>query len=474
MLDSKHFSLEAEQAILGALLHKNEVYDLISGKLEPEHFYDPIHLDIYETIITPINDGREVNAIYLKNRYSQSSKLKDIGGVDYIALLLGAVTGRPELTIGGYAKLVIDMAKRRKAEYFIDIATHELDDYDKGADSIIEDFIGDADSLLIDKQGATKSQSSSELAASFVTRMDNDNELASCYSGFIDLDNRIGGFVAGRVYILAGRPAMGKSTVALNIARNVGSQKKGVVFLSLEMTNDGQSDRMIASIGAKMFGPFKFPSVNQLRHEWRKGNREGIQRAVNEFDAMPIEWEEGVGLSLKNIRVVTNRAIRSIRASGANLDLLIIDHIGHVAGSRRGQSNYEKVTEVSNQLIAIAKQYEVPVLALCQLSRAVEQREDKRPQLSDLRESGHIEQDASVVIGIYRDEYYAEQACKALDYNTDDKTAESAEERLRQSKNKLELVVLKNRHGNTGTANLFCELSRMLIDNSAQDYRGTA
>ena len=344
----------------------------------------------------------------------------------------------------------------------------KLNDNEQAIDTVLQDYVADIDAVMLDgNKQLTKSETSKQLSDTFIADLNADKEQASCYSGYFNLDQMLGGFVPGRVYIMAGRPSMGKSAVALNIAKNVAMQRKGVVFLSLEMTNSGQSERIISSIGATAYGPQNFPIYSQLRHAWRENkSRDKIQRAADIFAKLPIEWEEGVGLNLNNIKLVTNRAIRSLRASGSDLKLLIIDHIGHVAGTRPGQSNYEKVTEVSNALISIAKQYEVPVLALCQLSRAVEQRDDKRPQLSDLRESGHIEQDASCVIGIYRDFYYAEREARNARGNDNDLTA-----RLTEGQNKLEMIVTKNRHGNIGEVNLYCELSRMFIDNPNQDYR---
>lgn len=466
-MDNQTFhSQEAEQGILGLIMCDGDAIDEIT-KLRDVHFYNPVHADIFKVISTLAMTGNEVTPLTVKMRFEQDSRLEGIGGVEYIARLATYRIARA--TLSGYEDLIIDLYKRRECSERLLDATASLSDIDKDASVIIEDIISDIDAVSADQGGSTKSESSETLAKQFLQYIDGQDEAAVCKSGYYDLDRLIGGFAPGRVYVLAGRPSMGKSAAALNIVRNVGSNGGGVVFLSLEMTNAGQSERMVASIGAGTFGPASFPPYSELRSQWRKGNRSMIETACEEMGRMNVEWEEGVGLSLNNIRMVTNRAIRSLRGRGATLDLLVIDHIGHVQGSRKGQSNYEKVTEVSNALIAIAKNYDVPVLALCQLSRAIEQRDDKRPQLSDLRESGHIEQDASVVIGMYRDYYYAEREARAA--KGDDQELQS---RLLDGQNKLEFLVLKNRHGNIGKVDLYCELSRMFIDNRGNDYRGVA
>jgi replicative DNA helicase len=462
-----YHSPEAEQAIIGGLLRDNDYYDVVSNSLAQQHFYNPINSKIYIIISDRLTSGHSVDAIYVKNQLTMLEV--DVDLAEYLSMCVHLFTG-DENVVKSYSEIVIDYAKRREADYLTRSLQDKLNDNEQAIDTVLQDHVADIDAVMLDgNKQLTKSETSKQLSDTFIADLNADKEQASCYSGYFHLDQMLGGFVPGRVYVMAGRPSMGKSAVALNIAKNVAMQRKGVVFLSLEMTNSGQSERIISSIGATTYGPHNFPIYSQLRHAWRENkSRDKIQRAADTFAKLPIEWEEGVGLNLNNIKLVTNRAIRSLRASGSDLKLLIIDHIGHVAGTRPGQSNYEKVTEVSNALIAIAKQYEVPVLALCQLSRAAEQRDDKRPQLSDLRESGHIEQDASCVIGIYRDYYYAEREAR----NNSGVVDNDITARLTEGQNKLEMIVTKNRHGNIGEVNLYCVLSRMFIDNPNQDYRG--
>lgn len=460
-------SIEAEQVVLGSLLRDNEAFYTVNAILDASYFHNEIHKHIYEIAHSLILSGKTADAITLKNRLSQDGALNDIGGESYISSLLMA--GGSISVASAMAELVREMYQRRQVlARTSDLQACMLDIENEGVPAIVSDAIGDIDLLVHEKNaGINRSQSSAELVDHFIAGLDNDTDNRKCDTGFYEIDKALGGLHGERVYILAGRPSMGKSTVALNIIRNVAMSGVGVLFLSLEMGNSDQTPRMFGSIGAKVFGPANFPEVNNLRREWKGGNREQIDRVREIYAQLPVEWEQGFGMSVKNIRMTVNRAVRSMRKRGIKLGLIVIDHIGHIKGSNARSSMYERTSEVSNELIPLSKKYDVPVLALCQLSRKCEERDDKRPRLDDLRESGHIEQDAAVVISVYRDYYYAEREARAKQGEDQDLS-----NRLIAGKNLVELNILKNRFGQVRNVDLFTDLSRMFIDNMAQDYRG--
>lgn len=458
-------SIPAEQAIIGAILYDNDLYDIIASTLRPEHFYNPVHETIYGLLAEFIGAGKIADAIMLKDKLSQDQRLQEIGGIEYIAdLMMNAASSR---NLMGYAQLVRREFQRRKVfDRSKELQEDMLDPDMEDIQATVSNAVSDIDRLIHNRDaGINKSQSSQELADEFLAGLDDITDKRKCDTGFADLDKLLKGLHGERVYIIAGRPAMGKSTVALNIAKNIAKENTGVLFLSLEMGNKDQSPRMIGSIGASMYGPGNFPAVDNLRDEWHKGNKDKIKAAYEAYRRFPIEWEQGQGMNIANIRMTINRAVRKMRKDGHELGCIIIDHVGHIKGNKSGMKIYERMTEVSNELIPLSKVYDCPVLALTQLSRECEKRDDKRPVLSDLRDSGHLEQDAAVVITVYRDYYYAEAEAKACNELT-----ESLQRRL-DNQNEIELGVVKNRFGPTGNVRLFTDLSRMLVDNLARDYR---
>ena len=476
-LDSTPQSQEAEQALLGALLYDNEVYHRISGIVQAKHFYNPIHLRIFDSIAVLIERGNLADAIVLKNRFSQDETLVDIGGVEYLALLLD--NAPPGSTAPEYAKLIFDLAMRRELIRLGDEIKAEATDPDSEADA--QDQITKAESQLysLAEIGGTQSGfvsfenaliKSIEMASAAFSR---DGHLSGTSTGLIDLDRQLGGMHRSDLIILAGRPSMGKTSLATNIAFNIAKKFKrerddngiekttegGVVgFFSLEMSSEQLATRLLAEHS-------QVPSHKIRRGDITAEQYEHIRDSAEEINRIPLHIDDTGGIS---IGALSARARRLKRMVG--LDMIVVDYLQLLTGGAGMNSSTNRVQEVSmitQGLKALAKELDIPVLALAQLSRQVEQRDDKRPQLSDLRESGSIEQDADVVMFVYREEYYVARS----------EPSEGTEEHLKwqedmeQLHGKAEVIIGKQRHGPIGTVKLSFNPDLTKFGNLAQDDR---
>ena len=459
-LDTTPQSQEAEQALLGALLYDNEIYHRVSGIVQAKHFYNPVHLRIYDSISSLIEHGKLADAIVLKNRFSQDETLVDIGGVEYLALLLD--NAPPGSTATEYAKLIFDLAMRRElirlGEQIRDDATNP----DSEADAQAQ--ITTAESLLYNlaEVGGTQTGfvtfesaliKSIEMASAAFAR---DGQLSGTSTGLTDLDRQLGGMHRSDLIILAGRPSMGKTSLATNIAFNIAKALKrekdengiektvngGVVgFFSLEMSAEQLATRLLAEHSG-------VPSHKIRRGDITAEQYEHIRDSADEISRLNLHIDDTGGLS---IGALSARARRLKRMVG--LDMVVVDYLQLLTGGNAMTSSTNRVQEVSmitQGLKALAKELDIPVLALAQLSRQVEQRDDKRPQLSDLRESGSIEQDADVVMFVFREEYYVARS----------EPTEGTEEHLQWQEEmeklhgKAEVIVGKQRHGPIGTIKL--------------------
>ena len=459
-LDTTPQSQEAEQALIGALLYDNEVYHRVSGIVQAKHFYNPIHLRIFESISSLIEHGKLADAIVLKNRFSQDETLVDIGGVEYLALLLDNAppgTAAPE-----YAKLVFDLAMRRELIRLGDEIKTEATNPDSEEDAQAQITKAESQLYNLAEIGGTQSGfvtfesaliKSIEMASAAYSR---DGHLSGTATGLTDLDRQLGGMHRSDLIILAGRPSMGKSALAANIAFHMAKKFKrerddngiektvegGVVgFFSLEMSSEQLATRLLAEHSG-------VPSHKIRRGDITAEQYEHIRDSADEISRLPLHLDDTGGLS---IGALSARARRLKRMVG--LDMVVVDYLQLLTGGAGMNNQTNRVQEVSmitQGLKALAKELDIPVLALAQLSRQVEQRDDKRPQLSDLRESGSIEQDADVVMFVFREEYYVARS----------EPTEGTEEHLKWQEEmenlhgKAEIIVGKQRHGPIGTVKL--------------------
>ena len=466
-------NLEAEQALLGAILINNDAFYRVSDFLEPEHFAEVLHQQIYDVASKLIRAGKSASPITLKTFLPGDL---DIGGLSvsqYLARLAAEAT--TVINAADYGRTIADLALRRN---LIGIGEDMVNSaYDSPVDFAPREQIEDAESRLYQlaengKFGAGFQMFSQALTTAVdmaAAAFSRDGKLSGISTGLKDLDSKMGGLQHSDLIIVAGRPGMGKTSLATNIAYNVAAafqpetQADGTIkainggrvgFFSLEMSAEQLATRIIAE-------RTEIPSSTIRRGNISEGDFEKIRDCAMELQNLPFFVDETGGL---NISQLAARARRLKRQRG--LDLLVIDYIQLLAGTgRRSDNRVQEVTEITTGLKALAKELNVPIIALSQLSRQVESRDDKRPQLSDLRESGSIEQDADVVIFVFREEYYL--ANKEPRPGTEEHLKWQTEMELVTGK--AEIIIGKQRHGPTGTVQVQFESSVTKFSDLAHD-----
>ncbi|MBL3703124.1 replicative DNA helicase [Sulfitobacter sp. BDSS02] len=459
--DAMPHSVEAEQQLLGAILNNNDIYDRVASVITADHFYDPVHARIYEVASARIAKNQLASPVTLKAFLEDDEGLKELGGSAYLARLAG--TAISAFAVRDYAQMIYDFAIRRE---LIGLG-HNIADKAGRVDVASEprEQIVEAEQHLykLSEQGKAESGFQSFLKA--VTEAVNvanaayqrDGGLAGISTGLTDLDNKLGGLHKSDLLILAGRPSMGKTSLATNIAFNVakaykrgrlpdgteGAVQGGVVgFYSLEMSAEQLAGRILAE--ASEISSHKIRQGDMTEGEFRR-----FVEAAKALEACPLYIDDTPALPISQLAA---RARRLKRTQG--LDVLIIDYLQLVRGTGRSDNRVNEISEITMGMKAIAKELNIPVIALSQLSRQVESRDDKRPQLSDLRESGSIEQDADVVMFVYRGEYYKERE-KPGEENVE-AMAQWIEE-MERLHGKAEVVIGKQRHGPIGTVELSFE-----------------
>ena len=455
-------NIEAEQALLGAILVNNDAFYRVSDFLKPVHFYEALHRKIFETAGELIRMGKAANPVTLKTFLPAEERVGDMTVAHYLARLAAeAVT---IINAEDYGRAIYDLATRRAlitiGEDMVNIAfdapvdmapVEQIEDAERRLFELAEtgrydggfQTFTDAVRLAVDMAGAAYQR---------------EGHLSGISTGFRDVDRRLGGLQPSDLVILAGRPAMGKTSLATNIAFNVaaayepaeqadGSVKAargGVVgFFSLEMSAEQLATRIISEQTEISSSKIRRGEITETDFEKLVACSEMLQR-------VPLYIDQTGGISIAQL---TARARRLKRQRG--LDLIVIDYVQLMQGSssKSNQNRVQEITEITTGLKALAKELHVPIIALSQLSRQVESRDDKRPQLADLRESGSIEQDADVVLFVYRDEYYLQNR------EPEEGTPEHATwlEKFERVKGKAEMIIAKQRHGPTGTVELAFE-----------------
>ena len=467
-------NIEAEQALLGAILVNNEAFYRVSDFLEPNHFFEPVHRRIYQVAGELIRANKIANPVTIKTFLPADLAIGDITLNQYLARLAAEAT--TIINAEDYGRSVYDLALRRAligiGEDMVNVA------YDAPVEMSPKEQIEEAEKRLYEV--AEKGQFDGGFQpfdTALLTAIDmasaaykRDGHLSGLATGLADLDRQMGGLQASDLVILAGRPGMGKSALATNIGFNIAKGWRGEVqpdgttttvnggivgFFSLEMSSEQLATRIIAEQSA-------VPSSDIRRGRITEDQFAAIVEAAREMNRIPFYLDQTGGLTIGQLSA---RARRLKRQRG--LDLLIIDYIQLLQGSsKRGNENrVQEVTEITNQLKALAKELSVPILALSQLSRQVENRDDKRPQLSDLRESGSIEQDADVVMFVYREEYYLknkEPKPGTIEYET-------WQNEMSQVHGVAEVIIGKQRHGPTGTVRLWFEDRLTRFSNLARE-----
>ena len=458
-------NVEAEAALLGALMIDNRLAEDVQLTLKPEHFFEPVHGRIYDAILKLIDRNMLANPVTLKPLFEADETLKELGGPAYLAQL----TGSSAALIGGrdFAIQIYELALLRE------LVAVGRDMVEKALDTSEEinpkGLVEEAETALYrvaeqgGESGGTKTFAQATMMAvkQAEKAQNSGGHISGVTTGLADVNARTGGLQRSDLLILAGRPGMGKTSLATNIAFNaaqrwVRDMEDGIppekslgaktAFFSLEMSADQLATRVLAEnsgvVGSKIRkGEL---SAEEFKH---------FARAAAELETLPLYIDDTPGLTIAALRT---RARRMKRKFG--IGLIVVDYLQLLQGGGRGgtDNRVQEISEISRGLKTLAKELDVPVLALSQLSRAVEQREDKKPQLSDLRESGSIEQDADIVMFVYREEYYV--AAKEPKGDSADPKADEAYRQwqleMQEAFQKAELIIAKQRHGATGKVRL--------------------
>jgi replicative DNA helicase len=440
-------NLEAEQALLGSILVNNDIIDEISTLVTSNIFYDPAHVKIFEVIESLNNKGMIANPITLKNFFEKDNMLTEVGGTEYLVKLT-RFSGSVKQAVD-YAKIIHEMYLRRELVQISDkLSTDTLNanSQEQNAEKIIES----TEKSLFDlaergsfSQSFLKFNQALDQTIEMATlAMKSDQGIVGVPTGLTDLDEKLGGLHKSDLVILAGRPSMGKTALATNIAYNAAhhilkrQEKSSVAFFSLEMSSEQLSTRILSEQAR-----IKSDDVRRGKVTEEEINRY-IETSRNIYN-LPLYIDETPAIT---IATLSNRARRIKRLFGLNL--IVVDYIQLMrSSSNKHDGRVQEISEITQGLKALAKELSVPVLALSQLSRAVEQRDDKQPQLADLRESGSIEQDADVVMFVYREAYYLERKQPKLG------SIEHAEwqSKMNDVNGLADIILGKQRHGPTGT-----------------------
>lgn len=469
-------NIEAEQALLGILLYDNAAYERLSDRLGGDHFYEPFHGRLFAAIENHVRKGQLAEPILLADEFKHDPAFEELGGVRYLADLVDRAP--PAANTGDYARVIYDLALRRDLiRIGGDIQTQARD---AGADRPAKDQIEAAEQQLytLAESGTASTgfvtfsdalRGAVEMAAEAYSR---DGGLAGISTGLIDLDQKIGGLHPSDLIILAGRPSMGKTALATNIAFNVarnyawepqpdGSRKTvsgGVVaFFSLEMSAEQLSMRLLADVSG-------VPSDKLRKGEIDASEFGRVRDGAMEIQDAPLYIDDTGGLAIAKMVARSRRLKRSV-----GLDLIIVDYLQLLTGGEgKSDNRVQEVSMITQGLKALAKELSLPIIALSQLSRQVENREDKRPQLSDLRESGSIEQDADMVMFVYRESYYLGRA----EPDTADQVKHMDwQEKMDRVAGVAEVILGKQRHGPIGTVRLHFNEDTTKFGNLARDGR---
>ncbi len=459
----------AEMALLGALLANNKAYERISEFLAPEHFVDPVHGRIYQAIVRRVEAGQLADAITLKAEFEHSGLLDEVGGTAYFAQLLTSMVGI--INAGEYGKAVHDAWLRRQLIDIGEVVVNNAFGAEAEIDGRQQIELAESALFRLATQGGndggfvTFERALTEAILGAERAFRRAGHVSGLSTGLRDLDKKTGGLHPSDLMILAGRPGMGKTALATKIAFGAahalmrearaedpnGVPKGSVAIFSLEMSAEQLATRLLAE-EARVSGD------RIRRGEIGQRDFDRFVQVSREIAGLPLHIDDTPAITLSALRT---RCRRLKRTKG--LSLVVVDYLQLMRPSvgTKPESRVLEISQITQGLKAIAKELAVPVLALSQLSRAVESREDKRPQLSDLRESGTIEQDADMVLFVYRDEYYLQQrAPKQMAFDSEDKFQSALDKWQRDMElvhNKAEILIEKQRHGPTGKIDVLFE-----------------
>jgi len=462
---------EAEEILLGALLSDNNAFEAIENGLSDFHFFIPMLGRIYKAIFELVNKDQIANPLTLDHYFSDDEAFNEIGGKKYLKSLCEGNLGSS--IVKDYSDLIIELFNKReliKVAQNIFSNSQKLD-YEKNSLALIEEIESSLYNLTENKNadGNRLIPFTNSISLAMETAGEahkNKGQLSGISSGFLAVDDLLGGLHKSDLIILAGRPSMGKTALATNMAYSAASNKKtdkAVAFFSLEMSAEQLANRILAEQASL--------SSDQIRRgKLTKEDFSTLSKISKEISTNKLFIDDTPAINVSTLRT---RARRLKRKLENGLGLIVVDYLQLMRGSKRVENRVQEISEITQGLKSVAKELNVPILALSQLSRAVEQREDKRPHLSDLRESGTIEQDADVVMFIYRQEYYEERA-EPKSSGTESSVSFHEkylkwQENLKNCKNLADVIVAKQRHGPIGTLQLQFEAKFTKFSNLADD-----
>lgn len=420
--------LAAEQSVLGSVFISPDSLIFLADELVPDDFYKPANKIVFKTMLSLLEKGEPIDATTMGSALTNQGDISKIGGITYIVELVNSTP--TSKNVEHYAKLVKEKATLRKV--IADLSDSLASAYQ--GDVSIDDIIAKTEKSMLDisnQNTGTGFRNVADILDTHMqmveTRSQTDGVVTGLSTGFVGLDKITTGLHEDNLIILAARPAMGKTALALNIAQYIAvKEKKPVAIFSLEMGAESLIERMLASEG--MVEGYHLKTGNLSVEEWSR-----LVHAQGNLYEAPIFVDDTAGIRISEIR----SKARKLSQEMGGLGIIIIDYLQLITGSK-GENRQQVVSEISRELKILAKDLKVPVIALSQLSRAVEQRQEKRPMLADLRESGSIEQDADIVAFLYRDAYYQKEQTDSQEAN-----------------NVTELILEKNRHGSLGTVKLY-------------------
>lgn len=430
-------NIEAEQAVLGAIFLNTDALADAMEYVEADDFYRRAHQILFQAMVNLNNDGEAIDVLTVQNYLTTNNQLDDVGGVAYIAELATSVP--TAANAGYYAKIVEEKSMLRR---LISTATNIITQANNGDDDV-PSLLDSAERQIMDvserrnRSGFREIKDVLNETLSNIDRLSQQSEdITGLPTGYREFDKMTAGLQPDNLIILAARPAVGKTAFALNIAQNVAtSTDTSVAIFSLEMSAESLVNRMLCAEGSI--------NANHLRTgQLDEGEWQNLIVAMGALSNTSIFIDDTPGIKMAEIRAKCRRLAKE----KGNLGLVVIDYLQLIEGSNK-ESRQQEVSEISRQLKKLAKELSVPILALSQLSRGVEQRQDKRPVLSDIRESGSIEQDADIVAFLYRDDYYERGESKSEEDGDD-------QDSLNQDVGEVELIIEKNRAGARGTVKL--------------------
>jgi replicative DNA helicase len=458
-------NVDAEQALLGALLINNGVLDVVSGIVRAEHFADPLHARVWQCAAERIRSGAQASVSLLAPYFRDDEGMAALGGVGYLARLAGAAIS--VVHCKDYAAAIADASLRRELQDMTARAAERVTDFATPCADIMASLEGEL-LALGEAPGAGADQ---WLAGAVKAAMDDVWEayqsecpLMGVSSGLPSLDKLTGGWKPGRLIILAGRPGMGKSAVALFFAWAAASAGHGVQFSSLEMSEAEVSARLVSLQTWRRGLPVQYETI--MRAEMSEREAECVAKSAVDVSDLPIRITGPKVRDLGAIAAAARRSQSLMAAKQCTLDMVIVDYLGLVKPPRERNSKVNEIGDITGGFKMMARTLNVPVMVLSQLSRGVESRDDKRPMMSDLRDSGDIEQDADQILFPYRHEYY-EARTKPQDHQ-DQAAVSEWMQRMDECRNLLEIDVAKNRQGRSDRLRFFCAMNVNAVSELAQ------